>query len=195
MGLISRVSSRTYRPSDPLQKSSKMSDTSLSAFDPNFYIGKKISDLPSPSVVVDLSQVRKNCQKMKSNAKKFNLKFRSHIKTHKNIEITKMASNDDGFVVSSLKEANELFKAGFEDVLYGVPLGVDKIGLAEELLMKNYDLHVFVDSVEILELIMAKSKFNSPLGKWSIFIKIDCENGRAGIKWNDEKSSIWWTKF
>ena len=95
-----------------------------------------------------------------------------------------MASNDDGFVVSSLKEANELFKAGFADVLYGVPLGVDKIGLAEELLMKNYDLQVFVDSLEILELMMAKSK---KISKWSIFIKIDCENGRAGIKWNDEK--------
>lgn len=46
-------------------------------------IGRKLSEVPTPSVVLDLNQVTVNCVRMLEAAKNLSLQWRAHIKTHK----------------------------------------------------------------------------------------------------------------
>lgn len=47
------------------------------------FVGKKLSEVPTPSVVLDLKQVTVNCERMLEAADNIGLQWRAHIKTHK----------------------------------------------------------------------------------------------------------------
>ena len=47
------------------------------------FVGMKLSEVPTPSVVLDLKQVRVNCERMLEAAETLGLQWRAHIKTHK----------------------------------------------------------------------------------------------------------------
>lgn len=86
-----------------------------------------------------------------------------------------------GVVVSTLAEARMLQAEGFSDVLYAVPLGVDKVPLACQLAADLPDFQVLVDGAHVLAALAAAAasvKLSQPLGVW---IKIDCGYGRAGL--------------
>lgn len=53
-----------------------------------FYIGKSQFDLPTPSVVVKESVVKRNCLKVLDNVKELGLSFRAHVKTLKVVVYT-----------------------------------------------------------------------------------------------------------
>ncbi len=50
------------------------------------HVGRRIEELPSPGLVVDLQVVRNNCSRMLETAKKWGVQLRGHVKTHKTIE-------------------------------------------------------------------------------------------------------------
>lgn len=52
------------------------------------YVGKSIQELPTPSVIVDVARVRRNCARMLKSANELGLGFRAHVKTHKTLEGT-----------------------------------------------------------------------------------------------------------
>jgi len=47
------------------------------------YVGKKLTDLPTPSFIVDRSIVARNCAEMHRTASQWDANFRAHVKTHK----------------------------------------------------------------------------------------------------------------
>jgi hypothetical protein len=47
------------------------------------FLGKHISDLPSPSVILDEAVLKRNCERMLQAPKTFGIDFRAHVKTHK----------------------------------------------------------------------------------------------------------------
>lgn len=50
--------------------------------------GKKLSELPTPSFIVDRGKFKENCEKMLANADRLNVDFRAHVKTQKTVEGT-----------------------------------------------------------------------------------------------------------
>ena len=152
---------------------------------------KQIEELPSPCFLIDLNKVKKNCETHLSNAEQFQVKLRPHMKTHKTIKLGALQTGNTkkSIVVSSLAEARHYSSHGFSDILYGVPLGVDKVDYVYELnrLFPDADISVMVDNQEIVEKIVEKAEFlkEKPFGA---FLKVNCDNGRAGVWWNCEES-------
>lgn len=126
---------------------------------------------------------------MVQQAKNFNLSLRPHIKTHKTVKISDMSTNftKNSLVCSSLKEATFLLEHGFTDILYGVPFGVDKLRFLSIIHQKypNSNFSILIDNFEILEHLI---HLNLP--SLQVFLKVDCDNGRAGIFYNDPKAIV-----
>ena len=47
------------------------------------FVGKQLSDVPTPAAVLDRAVVQRNCRQMLDSCKALGVKFRAHIKTHK----------------------------------------------------------------------------------------------------------------
>ena len=47
------------------------------------YVGKKLSEVPTPAVVIDRAVAKKNCNDMLDVCQKLGVSFRAHVKSHK----------------------------------------------------------------------------------------------------------------
>jgi D-serine deaminase-like pyridoxal phosphate-dependent protein len=87
-----------------------------------------------------------------------------------------------GVIVSTLAEARLLATSGFEDVLYAVPLGLDKVEPVCAIAAKLPGLQVLIDSHAALDALLAALEQTTtvplPMGVW---LKVDCGYHRAGL--------------
>jgi D-serine deaminase-like pyridoxal phosphate-dependent protein len=155
------------------------------------------------------------------------IKLRPHVKTHKTLEIGRMQLGKElgkeaserfegvctGIVTSTLAEVSFFAAGGFENILYGVPLCVSKIGEMMKMQEKygSTKLHVLLDSPQALSLLLEalterrskaqqatekgggedKEASQQPSGgveaylELGVFIKIDCGYHRAGMDPHD----------
>lgn len=81
------------------------------------FVGKKLTELPTPSVILDRSLIKKNCAAMLQICSKLGVGFRAHVKSHKTLELSKMMVGDGlpglggtpaEFIVSTVAEAENL---------------------------------------------------------------------------------------
>lgn len=158
------------------------------------YNGTKVSDLPTPSFVLDKSKFTTNCVKMLHNAGQLQADFRAHVKTHKTIEGTRIqvspqpGLSTDKIVVSTLMEAWNLVPLVEEglvtDILFSLPVVRSRLDELAALAVKVPNLRLMLDNPEQLDVLAAYSKAlegQSPVPKWSVFIKINMGTNRAGL--------------
>jgi D-serine deaminase-like pyridoxal phosphate-dependent protein len=139
-----------------------------------------ITELVTPSALVDLERVKKNISTMAIRAKEEGMSLRPHIKTHKCIEIGKMQvqAGAQGITVSTLGEAAAFADAGFGDITYAVPLGPDKFE-GVKLIGERAHLNVLVDHPNIVNQLSA---FCKQVGiELDVLVKVDCGYPRCGI--------------
>lgn len=139
----------------------------------------------TPAFLVDIAQVKKNCEKMRKTCEDLKVKFRPQTKTHKTLELAveQTGLEKRRIVVSTLPEAELYAENGFEDILYGYPITSNKFKRCQKLAEKLNDFHIMIDNEEILaELEQTKLSHNK---NWSAFLAIDCGYGREGTLWND----------
>lgn len=151
-------------------------------------MARRIEELQTPAFVVDLPKVRNNAAAMIERFKNTGVRLRPHMKTHKTVECADIMTGGSRrcIVVSTLAEAFFYAEHGFDDILYAYPLPVDKLARCAELAQRLALFHVLVDSVAALQELR-----NTPLtgGKlWSVWLKLDCENKRAGVPHDDPKA-------
>ncbi|PWN98673.1 hypothetical protein FA09DRAFT_337977 [Tilletiopsis washingtonensis] len=109
------------------------------------YVGLPLAVLPTPSVVIDVSIMRRNAERMRRAVDRAGVRFRCHIKTHKAVEGTRVCLGAEGsapsqhraIIVSTLAEAWHVLplveEGVVDDILYGVPLPVLRIAEARRL--------------------------------------------------------------
>ncbi|NWR95621.1 DSD1 dehydratase, partial [Furnarius figulus] len=91
-----------------------------------------------------------------------------------------------GIVVSTLAEARFFAAGGFDDILYAFPVPGWRLPECSALAQQLQAFQVLVDSPQGLELLQ-----HNPLpgGKrWLVWLKVDCGNGRAGIRPTDPEA-------
>ena len=144
--------------------------------------GRKIEELPSPSFIVDINKVKRNCERMKRRCDSLGVKLRPHMKTHKTLEAgLLMTSNTcSQVVVSTLAEAHFYLENGFDDITYAYPLSFDKLPRCAELLNKLQLFHITVDNMEIIDA-LGKCVLPESHKKWSVLLMVDCGYGRDGV--------------
>ncbi|WWC88957.1 uncharacterized protein L201_003872 [Kwoniella dendrophila CBS 6074] len=159
------------------------------------FVGKDLSQLRTPALVVDRSKFKRNCETVTSEAKKRGMGFRAHVKTHKTTEGTRLQVEAGGGVkatiCSTMVELWKIIEDGLveeglvDDILYSMPIGSDKIedlNKAQEQIGSKGIIRLMVDHPEQINLLnQFNEKNNQRNQKWSVFVKVDGGGRRAGV--------------
>lgn len=141
-----------------------------------------IHDLPTPSLLIDKHKLMQNIQKLSSHIGALGSRIRPHVKTHKSIDITKAieaGGNTSGITVSTVKEAEHFFHAGYTDILYAVGVVPNKFNALAALIKQGCDVKVILDSVTAAALLCDYAQSNDTTFK--VMIELDVDNHRAGV--------------
>ena len=111
-----------------------------------------IADLKTPAFLIDFHKLETNVQRMKQRAQKNDVTLRSHVKTHKTVEIARMqiSSEAPGITVSTLAEARFYQKSGFKDITYAFPITANKLSEAAELTADLHSFNILLDQPQTL---------------------------------------------
>lgn len=132
-----------------------------------------LSQLDTPCLVVDRARVAANASRLKDRLEKHGVPLRLHVKTPKSPQATAfvLGGRKAPITVSTLKEAEQFFAAGYTDILYAVGFTPAKLGRARALVAKGAKLTVITDNVET-----ARAISGLP-----VLIEIDTDGDRAGL--------------
>jgi threo-3-hydroxy-D-aspartate ammonia-lyase len=148
-----------------------------------------LSQLQTPSALIDEPRMARNIARMQSRMDALGVSFRPHVKTSKCIQVAQRQRDAGarGITVSTLKEAEQFFEAGFNDILYGVTLAPNKVGQALALLRRGCALQLVVDSVDAAAALIAASpplpQQHQPLQQQpQVLIEVDVDGHRSGVQ-------------
>ncbi len=141
-----------------------------------------LSTIPTPAALVDTARLQRNIQTMQARVASLGARLRPHVKTAKCIPVARLqqAAGAAGITVSTLKEAEQFFSAGFDDILYAVCITPNKLDLALGLLQRGCQLKVVVDSLAGAQAVADKSRAAGIA--IPTLIEIDTDGHRAGVK-------------
>jgi|SRR5438128_704475 len=112
---------------------------------------RRLHDLETPVVLVDLDVLDRNIARMAESARSRSVRLRPHAKTHKVLEIGRrqVEAGAAGLSVAKTSEAEVFAEAGFDDLFVAYPVvGADKARRLLALAERLRRLAVGVDSVE-----------------------------------------------
>lgn len=140
----------------------------------------RISDLPTPSFLVDLPVLERNAQFMLRKAAEEGVRLRPHVKTHKTLEIAEIQCAGKGgpITVSTLAEALFFAEAGWQDIAYAFPLIHSQLEQLVDLNKKIERLHLLADNLESVLAAEEAAKGSKQLSLW---LKVDCGYHRSGV--------------
>jgi D-serine deaminase-like pyridoxal phosphate-dependent protein len=141
----------------------------------------KLEETKTPSLLLDITRVRSNAERMSEIAHRNNVRLRPHIKTHKCIEVARIqtAGHSGAITVSTLAEARAFAKNGFDDITYAVPIERGKFADAIELSNSGVRLNLLTDDAETMKAL--DSEAGNAGVKFDVFLKIDCGTHRVGV--------------
>ena len=129
-----------------------------------------------PTLFLDPVRCKKNIAKMAAKARRNNVAFRPHVKTHQSLSVARWLKEEGvaKITVSSLKMA-AYFAQEWDDITVAFPTNILEIETINTLASK-IQLNLCVENVEVLEFL--KNHLKAPVG---IFLKMDIGYNRTGI--------------
>ena len=139
--------------------------------------------LDTPCAVIDEARMARNIERMQQRMNALGVTLRPHVKTAKCIEVARRqrAAGAVGITVSTLKEAEQFFAAGFADVLYAVGITPAKLAQARSLQARGCRLRVIVDSIAAAQAVATQGQ------GLEVLIEIDCDGHRSGVPPESER--------
>jgi D-serine deaminase-like pyridoxal phosphate-dependent protein len=133
-----------------------------------------LSQVETPCLVVDRAKVGSNAMRLKKHLDKLGVPLRLHVKTPKSPPVIDLVlgGTKAPITVSTLKEAEQFFDAGYRDILYAVGFTPAKLARARALVARGAKLTVITDNVET-----ARAISGLP-----VLIEIDTDGDRAGLR-------------
>ena len=144
-----------------------------------------LSDLTTPAALIDEARMMRNIARMQQRMSGFGVRLRPHVKTSKCIEVARRqeAAGASGITVSTLKEAEQFYAAGFTDVLYAVCMAPPKLDRALALRRRGCALTVIVDSLTAAQAVAAKGR--DERHAFDVMIEVDSDGHRSGVRSDD----------
>lgn len=133
-----------------------------------------LTQLDTPCLVVDRAKLAANAARLQKRLSALGVPLRLHVKTPKSPPAIGVAlgGKKAPITVSTLKEAEQFFEAGYRDILYAVGFTPAKLARAKALVAKGARLTVITDNVET-----ARAISGLP-----VLVEIDTDGDRAGLK-------------
>lgn len=134
-----------------------------------------------PQLLLDENRCKRNINRMASKAKRHNLQFRPHFKTHQSLEIGKWfrEAGVHSITVSSVEMASYFASNGWDDITIAFPLYPGQISALKKL-ERTALLRLFINNKSQISL-LSKNLYNP----FQVIIEIDPGYGRSGINFND----------
>ena len=146
-----------------------------------------LESLDTPALLLDADKLERNCRAMRERLAAHGVALRPHVKTAKSVEVARRALDAAAgpITVSTLREAEQFFEHGFDDILYAVGIVPHKVARLANLARRGARVATIVDSVEAargLKLAAVKEGARVPA-----LIEIDSDGHRAGIRPGDAR--------
>jgi D-serine deaminase-like pyridoxal phosphate-dependent protein len=142
----------------------------------------RLDDLQTPTLVLDLDRVERNCAAMIRRAERHGVTLRPHLKTAKSAAVARLATRGQqgALTVSTVAEIEYFAQHGFRDITYAVGIAVHKV---DELVRLQRDQAVQITLLaDQLDSVLAVGKRAADLGaEFALLIEIDCGAGRGGV--------------
>ena len=140
-----------------------------------------LTDIETPAALIDEMRMAGNIARLQGHLSALGVRLRPHVKTSKCIEVARrqQAAGARGITVSTLKEAEQFFAAGFSDILYAVCIAPDKLDRALALCRRGCALTLLVDSVAAAQAMVARGH------PFEVMIEIDSDGHRSGVQPED----------
>ena len=144
-----------------------------------------LSRLETPLLLLDERRMQRNIDRMQTRMNELGVSFRPRVKTSKCPEVARrqLAAGAHGITVSTLKEADEFFAAGINDILYAVAIAPAKFDHAMRLARAGLKLTLLVESVAAAEQLSRHGMANSLCHE--VLIEVDTDGHRSGIEAGD----------
>lgn len=148
----------------------------------------RLADLETPALLLDAPRMRANIARMNAAIARHGVTLRPHLKTAKSVEVARAMTNGwaGGVTVSTLKEADQFFAAGFRDILYAVGIAPNKLPHAADLIRRGADLTLILDSVAAADAVAAFGRAEGIT--LPVLIEIDSDGHRAGVARDDRET-------
>jgi D-serine deaminase-like pyridoxal phosphate-dependent protein len=139
--------------------------------------------IKKPTLIIDETRVKRNIKRMVNRAKKSQIRFRPHFKTHQSALIGEWFRNlgVSAITVSSLDMAQYFSSHNWDDITVAVPVNIRQIDTINSL-AKSLTLHLLVESTDTAQILKDTVKY--PVKIW---IEIDVDYGRSGIRWQNKE--------
>jgi D-serine deaminase-like pyridoxal phosphate-dependent protein len=145
----------------------------------------KLSDVPTPALVIDAKVAEQNVQRLATYASKHQLGVRPHTKTHKNREMAalQIAAGAIGLTMAKVGEAEALSDL-CNDLLIAYPtVDAARVHRIAEL-ARNHTLRVAIDSTYAANAIAEAAR--SAKTTVGLLVEIDVGMGRVGVAQPDD---------
>ncbi|MFC2084923.1 alanine racemase [Bacteroidota bacterium] len=137
-------------------------------------------NLTRPTLLIDEKKCLQNIKTMLNKARKNNVIFRPHFKSHQSYEIgnwfKKYGVNK--ITVSSVKMASYFANHGWDDITIAFPVNIPEVRLINNLAKKT-NLNLLIESIDVISYL--DKQITNPVG---IYIKVDTGYHRAGIDYS-----------
>jgi threo-3-hydroxy-D-aspartate ammonia-lyase len=136
----------------------------------------------TPIALIDQDILLRNIAAMQTRISQHGVNFRPHVKTTKCWQVVKaqLAAGATGITVSTLKEAEQFFAQGAQDILYAVGIIPSKLAQALDLRQRGCKLKIITDSVIGAQAIVDFGHQHQH--QFEVWIEVDTDGHRSGIK-------------
>ncbi len=140
-----------------------------------------LTDIITPAAIIDIPRMQANIGRMQERMNGLGVAFRPHVKTAKCLPVAEAQrqAGARGITVSTMKEAEQFFEAGYTDITYAVGMAATKLPLALNMMRRGCDLKIITDSLEGAKAIADFGKANNAV--FSVLIEIDTDGHRSGV--------------
>jgi D-serine deaminase-like pyridoxal phosphate-dependent protein len=144
-----------------------------------------LHDLETPALVLDKDRMDANIARMQDKMRGLDVALRPHVKTCKSPDVAlRLSGGTQGpITVSTLKEAEQFFAAGYSDILYAVGITPNKLDHVVRLRREGCELSVILDNAEAARAVAAKA--TETREAIPVLVEIDCDGHRSGVKPGD----------
>lgn len=138
-------------------------------------------NLETPALLLDEARMQNNMARMQQRMNLLGVAFRPHVKTSKCLEVARrqLALGARGITVSTLKEAEQFFAAGVNDILYAVAIVPNKLDHALRLVRAGLRLTLLVESGAMAAEVARHGLEHGVC--YDVLIEVDTDGHRSGI--------------
>jgi len=144
-----------------------------------------IEEVQTPALLLERQKLDQNLARMRAQIARWpGLQLRPHLKTAKSIAVASLVSPERGpITVSTLREAEEFARHGFNDITYAVGIAPDKLARVAALNRGPTRVSIILDSVAAAEHVAAFVKKEGV--QIATLIEVDTDGHRGGVKPGD----------